>query len=292
MPRRSSKKIAVSAPVSAPSADVIDTVNALSDGAILMPPDAAPVVTVSDAAPVEMSDGSATVETVIVTVDAPPATVETVVSAPADAAPVNAPVASDAAPVETAPVAPDAPATVPAPVEHVRTRIGVFRSLDPATVDPRLLFRGAPLNGRPIADGTQLTTAPIAPLTSADAPALLALAAVMLASAGSSIAAPDTIPSDAFDPLAIDYLSNRATKTTPVGYFAANNGRGLKTADKPRGPSALDRMMYPVRIAERAILAYSRFVGGTRPAFNGGYGSTDATIARRDSLNAYVSARF
>jgi hypothetical protein len=250
---KNSKKIAVSAPSAVETA----------------PETVAPLVTVSDAAPLETSDGSATVETVIVTVDAPPTT--------------------DAATVDVAPAPAPAAAPPVAPAPPVRRSLGGPKPLDPASIDARLTFRGAPLNGRPISDGNALTLATIAPLTATDAPALLALAATMLASAGSSISAPDTIPAPAFDDLAIDYLSQRATSTRPVvgngGYFAPNRG---VTA----GPSALDRVMYPTRIAERAVRAYCALTGNSRPAFDGGYNGRDATEMRRDSLTAYVSARF
>lgn len=206
-----------------------------------------------------------------------------VVSAP-DAAP--APVVSDAAPILSLP-APDAAPT--------RRTIGAPHAM-PASLDVRLTFDGRPLNGTPIGNRASLalhvnadngaTTATPAVLTPADAPRLLALAATMLASAGATIAAPDLVPAPAFDDLASTYLANRVTRTRPTpGYFAPNVG-------VISGPSALDRILYPTRIAERAIRAYHAVTDGKNPMFSGGYGSTDNAIARRDALTAHVSSRF
>lgn len=209
----------------------------------------------------------------------------------------NAPVAAAPAPVASLDVAPVA-AAAPAPVP-VRHSIGAPSSVRPvaslSTDDPSRAFalRGAYLNGTPgdrrsfAADAPTLTPVP---LTADDAPALLTLAASLVAAAGAAGLPVNAIPSPslAVGPLVRDYLSNRATDSTPVAYFAPNRMYG--TDGNAANPT--DTLYYLTRAALRLTYTADRLTNRTpRFAYSGGFGSNVAASAARDSLAAYLATR-
>lgn len=168
-------------------------------------------------------------------------------AAPVDSVASDIDVASDTVAAIGAP--PDAPTAVPA---RLRTAVGNAAHVSLSDVHPALTFNGILLNGYPAAPRVRdpLCVAPLlAPLTAADAPALYARAAMLVASA--SVAASVNAP-------------NRI------------------------GASPLDRMQFLARAAERCIYAADRARDGKRPvrAFSGGFNGTDPTRMRLASLAA------
>ena len=172
------------------------------------------------------------------------------------------------------------------PAAPPRAVVGVHATLDAATLHPALTFNGCPVNGAPVEKNTDpaFIGAPVS-LKPTDAHALYTRAALLLASVGANfgngfkIDPLDVIPADAFDPLAVFHLSNRPTRTRPVGYFAQNR------------VSDLDRLAYATRAAMRLVTAADSLATDARKirrnsTYSGGFNSTDATRMRRDEIAA------
>lgn len=178
---------------------------------------------------------------------------------------------------EPAVAAPDAP-TPPS-----RRIIGRPHHALPLDVHPLMTLGGCLINGTPAPKRADAPILGAASFTAADVPELLATAARLLAFCGASNlgTAPDA-PHDAPDSLVADYLSNRETETAPDinarNYFERNR------------VSDLDRMMYPVRAAERIVYTVDRIRGRkSRRVFCGGYNGTTPTTERRDSVALAVA---
>lgn len=193
-----------------------------------------------------------------------------------NASPATPPALSPLATAIATAAATAATAATDAPAVNPPLRVGGPSALVPRVAAASLFtFRGILLNGTPSPKPADaLTLAPVT-LAATDAPALYALARMLLRSAGASVGDGPSIPRDATHDAIRDYLANRSTETRTAGYFAANR------------ISPLDEMHYLTRAAERAVYAADRLSNRSgKRAFCGGYRSSDDTAARRDSIAA------
>lgn len=184
---------------------------------------------------------------------------------PPDAAPVAllplfTPAPVDAAPVDAAPVAP------PRAIVGTSVAFAVFA----AAVSDAFRLDGQPLNGNPAPHRRDAATFEPLAFVATDAPRLYARARELLTTA---------VPVSDLDAAAAFYLSNRATETRPIGYFAENR------------VSDLDRLAYACRAAERLIYTADRVAPGIRPTrrFDGGYNGALPTAMRRASILATLA---